>query len=307
MQKTLKNIAEFTGIGLHSGKEISLRVMPAPIGFGIRFFRVDLPQNMQEIPARYDLVSDTRLNTRITNAHNASVSTIEHLMAAIAGFGLTNLRIEVDAPEVPIMDGSALPFVQKFWKIGVEEQGAPSTLFKVVRNVRVDGDHGAFAALSPSDDFILDVSIDFADPAIGEQQLELNMKNGVFMRELANCRTFGRYFEVQTLHKNGLALGGSLENAIVVDDGKVLNPEGFRRSDECVRHKMLDALGDLYVAGGSILGTYRGHLSGHALTNQLLREAFAQGALLKVSSRVSQGAEPRLPGYALEASDFASA
>ncbi len=304
MQKTLKAPAEFSGIGLHSGQEIHMRVLPAPIDFGIKFYRVDLPEAEREISARYDLVNDTRLNTRISNAHGASVSTIEHLMAAFAGLGITNARVELDAAEVPVMDGSSRVFVQKFWDIGLDEHAIQSTTFKVTRPVRVQGSNGAFAELLPFENFVIDVDIDFADPAIGHQALKLDMQNGVFVRELSECRTFTRYFEVKTLQENGLALGGSLDNAVVVDDGVVLNPDGFRRADECVRHKMLDVLGDLYLAGGSILGYYRGHRTGHALTNQLLRKAFAQNALQAMDADSTRRAQPRLPGYDLVSEDF---
>lgn len=304
MQRTLKSEAKFRGIGLHSGQQISLRVLPAPADFGIRFYRVDLPLASREILARYDMVNDTRLNTRISNAHGASVSTIEHLMAAFAGLGITNAMVELDASEVPVLDGSSLVFVQAFWDVGLEDQGVAAPVYKVVRSVRVNGDHGAYAELLPNDKFVLNVDIDFTDPAIGKQSRSLDMANGVFVRELANCRTFTRAFEVKTLQDNGLALGGSLDNAVVVDNGRILNPEGFRRPDECVRHKMLDALGDLYLAGGSILGQYNGHMSGHGLTNQLLRKAFDRGALQFMDAKSSVAAEAFLPGYELVASDF---
>ncbi len=307
MQRTIKQSTRFEGIGLHSGKAIVMDVFPAPVDFGIRFYRTDLPQSDREIFALYDCVNDTRLNTRISNAAGASVSTIEHLMAAFAGLGITNARVELNAPEVPVLDGSSKIYVQRFWEIGLEEQAKAAKVFKVTKPVRVDGHNGAYAELSPAENFALDVSINFADDAIGEQRLALDMANGVFVRELSDSRTFTRYFEVKTLQDNGLALGGSLENAVVVDNGKVLNPEGFRHDNECVRHKMLDALGDLYLAGGSIIGHYTGYLSGHALTNQLLRKAFAQGALELVQDEDAIIAEPVLPGYNLESADFAVA
>ncbi len=307
VQRTLKNSAVFRGVGLHSGRDVLLRVLPAPANSGISFIRTDLPEGQNIIPARFDLVSDTRMNTRIANTHGAYVSTIEHLMAAFAGMGISNAIVEVNSPEVPVLDGSSFEFTNRFWEIGLEEQSAPARVFKVVKPVRVISDNGAYAELIPDDIFSIDMQIDFADPAIGVQSLALDMANGVFVRELANCRTFVRRFEVETLQENGLALGGSLQNAVVVEDGQVLNPEGFRRADECVRHKMLDALGDLYLAGGAIIGRYNGSRSGHALTNQLLRKAFSQSALDLIDADASVTTENLLPGYQLEAEDFAVA
>jgi UDP-3-O-[3-hydroxymyristoyl] N-acetylglucosamine deacetylase len=274
VQNTLKSPAAFTGLGLHSGLPVRMVVHPADADHGIWFRRTDVTDLDAMVPARWDAVTPSRLCTVIENADGVSVSTIEHVMAALAGSAIHNALIEIDGPEVPILDGSSLAFVAGFLAAGIEEQDAPIRAIRVLKPVEVrDGD--AVARLEPADMLEIDFSIDFADAAIGVQSRVLNMANGAFVRELSDSRTFCRQSDVDAMRANGLALGGTLENAVVIDGDRVLSPGGLRHSDEPVRHKMLDALGDLALAGGPILGRYTGVRAGHALTNRLLRALFA--------------------------------
>jgi UDP-3-O-[3-hydroxymyristoyl] N-acetylglucosamine deacetylase len=274
VQNTLKSPAAFTGLGLHSGLPVRMVVHPADADHGIWFRRTDVTDLDAMVPARWDAVTPSRLCTVIENADGVSVSTIEHVMAALAGSAIHNALIEIDGPEVPILDGSSLAFVAGFLAAGIEEQDAPIRAIRVMKPVEVqDGD--AVARLEPADMLEIDFSIDFADAAIGVQSRVLNMANGAFVRELSDSRTFCRQSDVDAMRANGLALGGTLENAVVIDGDRVLSPGGLRHSDEPVRHKMLDALGDLALAGGPILGRYTGVRAGHALTNRLLRALFA--------------------------------
>ena len=274
MQTSLKNKVTFEGIGLHSGSPVRLVVHPAPAGTGIVFVRTDVPQNVSVLPALWDSVEVTPLNTRLKNEHDVTLSTIEHLMAAFSGCGIHNARVEVDGPEVPILDGSSAAFVRGLVKAGVVHLSAPLHAIKVLKPVTVTvGD--ATASLTPATSLQIAFDIAFHDAAIGVQRKTLNMANGAFVRELCDSRTFCRAADVDTMHANGLALGGSMENAVVVDGAEVLTPGGLRHTDEAVRHKMLDALGDLYTAGAPILGRYEGHLAGHNLTNKLLHALFA--------------------------------
>ncbi len=250
-----------------------MTVHPAPAGHGIAFCRVDLPER-PVLAARYADVVVSPLNTRLTNADGITVSTIEHVMAALAGCGVHNALLEIDGPEVPILDGSAAPFVREFVTVGLRRLSAPLRAIEILREVRVN-EGEAFAALSPATSLQIDFEIEFADEAIGRQRKTLNMANGAFVRELCDSRTFCRSADVEKMHANGLALGGSVENAVVVDGAEILTPGGLRHNDEAVRHKMLDALGDLYTAGAPILGQYRGVRAGHALTNKLLHALFA--------------------------------
>ena len=275
MRKTLKTGATLKGVGLHGGQHVTLSLEPAPVRAGIQFVRVDVPIEQQMIPARYDLVTDTRLCTKLTNEHGVSVGTVEHVMAALAGCGITDALIVLDGPEVPIMDGSSSPFVEAIAEAGVEIFAEAPAAIRIVKPVRIeDGDK--WAELLPADRFEMEFKIDFADPAIGQQAHAMRLTNGAFFTELSNCRTFGHMHEVEALRSMGLARGGSLQNAIVVDQGRVLNPEGLRRPDEFVRHKMLDAVGDLALAGAPIIGLYRGEKAGHEMTNKLLHALFAQ-------------------------------
>jgi len=282
MMTTVKHDIAFVGTGLHSGRPVRMIVRPAAAG-GVRFRRTDVTDRDNLIPARFDLVSDTRLNTRLTNAAGVSVSTVEHVMAALAGTGVWNAVIDIDGPEAPIMDGSSRRFVQKIVATGLRHLPGPMRAIRVLEQVRVFQD-GAWAQLAPAPALSIAFEIDFADAAIGRQSKTLEMSNGVFVRELADCRTFCRRADVDAMQAMGLALGGSLDNAIVVEGDEILNPEGLRRSDEFVRHKMLDALGDLALAGAPILGAYRGVRAGHGVTNALLRRLFAtEGAWAEVA------------------------
>ncbi|GLQ34861.1 UDP-3-O-acyl-N-acetylglucosamine deacetylase [Amylibacter marinus] len=275
MQTTLKKSIFFTGTGLHSGAAIDLRVLPASANYGLWFRRTDVTDRDNLIPARYDAVNDTKMCTRVCNDAGVELSTIEHLMAALAGTGIHNALIEVSGPEVPIMDGSSAPFVAEILRVGLQTLDQPVRAIRILKEVTVKTEDFE-VSLSPNDNLNIDFEIDFAQSAIGRQAKSLNMANGSFVRELSNCRTFCSRHEVEALQSMGLGLGGSLENAIVVDQDKVLNPDGFRRVDECVRHKMLDALGDLYLAGAPILGQYRGKRAGHRATNLVLRALFDQ-------------------------------
>lgn len=275
MGTTLKSSVTLRGVGLHGGQSVTMTVAPASHGTAIRFVRTDVPASGAVLLARYDMVSDTQLCTRLTNASGVSVGTVEHIMAALAGLGITDAQLTLDGPEVPIMDGSALPFVDALSDAGVLRGAEPLQAIRILDTVHVsDGDKEAM--LSPAPVFEMDYRIDFTDPAIGVQTYELALTNGAFIGELSDCRTFGHLHEVEHLRSLGLARGGNLQNAIVVDRGRILNPEGLRRSDEFVRHKMLDAVGDLALAGAPIIGRYSGVKSGHGMTNRLLHELFAR-------------------------------
>ena len=274
VQSTLKTAVEFNGVGLHSGAAVRMVVRPAAADHGVVFLRSDLTGEAAVLPARWDAVVPSKLCTLLSNSHGTTLSTIEHITAALAGTGIHNALIEVDGPEVPILDGSSVTFVEAFIAAGIVGQGVPVRAIRILRPVEVrDGD--AVARLSPSESFEMDFTIDFKDAAIGHQQKRLNLSNGAFVRELSDCRTFCRQADVDFMRANGLALGGTLENAVVVEGERVLSPGGLRHEDEPVRHKMLDALGDLSLAGGPIIGRYSGLRAGHAMTNRLLRALFA--------------------------------
>lgn len=301
MQTTLKRAITLVGMGLHSGRPARLVLRPATEG-GIRFRRVDVKDRDNLIPARYDRVTDTTLCTLVSNEAGVSVGTVEHLMAALAGTGVTHAEIEIDGPEVPIMDGSARRFVGAILRTGLVTVPGPLRAIRILKPVRYEqGD--VVAELTPAETLSIDFEIDFPDAAIGHQARTLSMVNGAFVHELADCRTFCRRQDVEAMQANGLALGGSLDNAVVVDGARVLNPGGFRRSDECVRHKMLDALGDLYLAGAPILGAYRGVRAGHGPTNKLVRQLFATpGAFEYVTLDAEAAAQ--LPGAGVGAADL---
>ncbi len=297
MQHTLKAPVVFHGVGLHSGAATRMVLHPAQPGHGIRFRRVDIELGNAVIPAVWSKVDRSPLCTRLVNEAGVSVSTVEHIMAALAGCGVNNVLIEIDGPEVPILDGSSAPFVRGIMARGVRSQAAPVLAREILKPVTVELD-GARASLLPSENFEIEFHIDFEDQAIGRQSKVLDMRNGAFARELCDSRTFCRRADVDAMHDHGLALGGTLDNAVVVDGDQVLSPGGFRYADEAVRHKMLDALGDLALAGGPILGRYVGERSGHSLTNTLLRELFATpGAVRMVVCDGDMAA--RLPGQGL--------
>ncbi|MCE8537406.1 UDP-3-O-acyl-N-acetylglucosamine deacetylase [Ruegeria pomeroyi] len=297
MQHTLKSSVTFQGVGLHGGKPVRMTLRPAAAGYGIWFKRTDIEIGDAMIPAIYDLVDRTPLCTRLVNAAGVSVSTVEHIMAALAGCGVHNALIELDGSEVPIMDGSSVEFVRGIMARGVRQQASPVLAYEVLKPITVEKD-GARATLMPSDGLEIEFTIDFEDSAIGRQTRRMDMRNGSFARELSDSRTFCRRGDVEAMRANGLALGGTLENAVVVDGDEILTPGGLRHADEAVRHKMLDALGDLYMAGGPILGCYVGEKAGHALTNALLRALFeTPGAVRPVLCTPEQAA--RLPGQGL--------
>lgn len=294
VQRTLNKSVRFEGVGLHSGKPVCLTVHPAPAGHGISFCRSDIALGEAVVPARWDAVEQGPLCTKIVNGAGVSVSTVEHVMAALSGCGVYNARLELDGPEVPILDGSAAPFVQRFLEVGLQSLDQPVWAIRILQQVEVRRG-AAWARLAPANEMKIEFSIEFEDAAIGRQHKTLNMANGSFVRELCTSRTFCRQSDVQAMHEQGLALGGSLDNAVVVQGDKVLSPGGLRHADEAVRHKMLDALGDLALAGAPILGAYTGARAGHAMTNALLRKLFeTDGAFCFVRCTAEQAA--RLPG-----------
>ena len=275
MQHTLKTDIKLTGVGLHSGQNIELTLRPADAGTGISFVRIDVADKAQQrIEARWDNVVDTQLCTVIANTHDVRVGTVEHLMSAFAGCGVDNVTIELNGSEVPIMDGSAKVFVEAIEKAGTVQQDIPRRAIKVLKEVCVEHD-GKTVCLRPSDSQAFTGQIEFDHPVIGTQSFETELVNGNFKHDIAEARTFGFLHEVEWMRSQGLALGGSLDNAIVLDGDGVLNPEGLRSQDEFIRHKILDAIGDLYLAGGPILGTYDGFKSSHALNNKILCALFA--------------------------------
>jgi UDP-3-O-[3-hydroxymyristoyl] N-acetylglucosamine deacetylase len=274
-QHTLASTTVFSGIGIHSGHTVTVEVRPAAAGSGIVFLRTDETVRDPVVPARAEGVVDTRLGTTLANSDGVSVATVEHLMAALAGLEIDNAVVAIDGPEAPIMDGSAAPFVRALELTGRRPQGARRQFLEVLETIEVaDGDKRA--RLLPADGFEMAFEIAFEDAAIGRQTLDIRLDRASFRGELADCRTFGFRREVDALHAAGLARGGSLDNVVVIDGGAVLNAEGLRRPDEFVRHKMLDALGDLYLLGAPIVGRYEGRYSGHALNNALVRAVLAR-------------------------------
>ncbi|WP_113910582.1 UDP-3-O-acyl-N-acetylglucosamine deacetylase [Roseovarius dicentrarchi] len=294
MQTTVTKPISFDGVGLHSGRPARLVIRPAAVGHGIVFRRVDCLAGQCDIPAHWSHVNQTPLCTRLENADGVQISTVEHIMAALMGCGIHNALVTVDGPEVPILDGSSAEFVRGILQTGLRKQGHPVRALRVLRPVEVRRGN-AWARLTPHDTLTIEFDIAFDDAAIGVQKKTLNMANGSFVRELASSRTFCRKADVDAMRANGLALGGSLTNAVVVDGANILSPGGLRHRDEAVRHKMLDALGDLALAGAPLLGFYQGHLAGHALTNDLLRALFnTPGAVEWVTCDAALAA--KLPG-----------
>ena len=274
-QHTVRSPALFAGVGAHTGAYTRVTVRPAAVDSGIVFVRTDVTDRDNVVAATGEAVCRTQLGTVIGNASDVTVSTIEHLMAAFAMLGVDNAVVEVDGPEMPIMDGSSAPFVRVLDRAGLRQQQAARRYIEILESVEVtDGDKRA--RLSPSESFEVAFAIRFPSEAIGEQAIDLLMDEAAFREELADCRTFGFLHEVEALRGLGLARGGSLENAVVIDGDRILNPEGLRRPDEFVRHKALDAIGDLYVLGGPILGRFEGELAGHAINNALVRALLAR-------------------------------
>ena len=283
-QRTLKTAIDCVGIGLHSGAKVRLSLLPAPAGSGISLRRVDIPGS-RDIAARWDNVVDTRLCTVLADPWDSAVrvSTVEHVLAALAASGVTNAVVAVNGPEAPILDGSAASFLFLVDCAGVSMQDAPALAIEVLRPVRVQGAGGESAALLPwnagrADRLDLEMTIDFPGTAIGRQSRHVSLEGDAFRRDLARARTFTLAGDIARLRAAGLARGGSLDNAIVVDGDRILNPGGLRMADEFVRHKLLDAVGDLALAGSAIHGRFVGHCSGHALNNALLRAFFAEAA-----------------------------
>lgn len=274
-QRTLKNVISCSGVGLHSGVKISLTLRPAAPNSGIVFHRTDISDRDNVVPARWDTVTDTLMSTTIGNDAGVKVATIEHLVSAFAGSGLDNVIVEVDGPEVPVMDGSASPFVFLIDCAGLVEQAAARQAIRVTKAIEI-WDEDKFVAIEPSQGFSASFEIDFDSSAIGRSTAFFDLHNGGFKRDICRARTFGFEVEVEHMQKLGLALGGSLENAVVIGkQDQVLNEEGLRYGDEFVRHKVLDAVGDLYLAGGPLLGRFTGSRSGHDLNNRLLHALFA--------------------------------
>lgn len=270
-QTTLKAPVIFAGVGVHSGIRARMAVKPAPSGTGICFRRVDRP-GTGLIHARGDQVTEVQLGTTLTSEQGATIATVEHFLAACAGMGIDNLLVEIDGPEVPIMDGSSAVFCEQFLAVGLAEQSALRRRIRVLDTVEVQ-DGMKWARLSPSDDNILTLKtkIEFETRAIGTQHMAMRLVPGLFARDIAFARTFGFARDVETLKKMGLARGGSLDNAVVIDGDDIVNPEGLRSDDEFVRHKLLDAIGDLMLAGAPIAGVYEAYQPGHAMNNKLVR------------------------------------
>jgi UDP-3-O-[3-hydroxymyristoyl] N-acetylglucosamine deacetylase len=284
-QRTLQSLTKAVGVGLHSGQRVELTLRPAQPDTGIVFRRVDLPQPV-DIPITATAVTDTRLASTISNG-GAKVVTVEHLMSACAGLGIDNLYIDITAEEVPILDGSASSFVFLLQSAGIVEQNAPKRFIRVLKTVEVREGEGAnvkWARLDPHHGYKLSFEIDFRHPAVDStgQSVVFDMDTDVYTRDIARARTFGFTRDVEMMRANGLALGGGLDNAIVMDDYKVLNTDGLRYDDEFVKHKILDAMGDLYLLGKPLLASYVAFRSGHALNNKLLRELLSQSDAYEV-------------------------
>ena len=274
-QRTLKTAVRATGVGLHTGRKVTMALRPAPIDSGIVFCRSDLPGN-PAIPARADLVTNTTLAT-VLEKDGARVSTVEHLMSAFAGMGIDNAFVDVSAEEVPIMDGSAGTFVFLINSAGIEEQAAPKRYLRVLKRVEIEeGDKKV--RIEPFNGFKVGFSIEFSHPVFdaSESEVVVDFADVSFVRDISRARTFGFTQEVEMLRSKGLGRGGSLDNAIVIDDFRVLNADGLRFDDEFVKHKALDAMGDLYLMGRPLIGAFFGHKSGHALNNQLARKLLAE-------------------------------
>jgi UDP-3-O-[3-hydroxymyristoyl] N-acetylglucosamine deacetylase len=274
-QHTLRAPALFAGVGVHTGAHTRVAIHPAPADEGIVFVRTDVTDRDNVVGVSAEAVCKTQLGTVITNEAGVTVATIEHLMAALVMLGIDNATVELDGPEMPIMDGSSLPFVQLLERAGKRPLNAARRFIEILETVEVvDGDKRA--ALKPAMRFEVSFEIQFPTAVIGRQYVDLAMDEHAFRRELADCRTFGFLHEVEALRAIGLARGGSLENVVVIEGDRILNPEGLRRPDEFVRHKALDAIGDLYVLGAPILGRFEGELAGHGINNALVRALVAR-------------------------------
>ncbi len=275
-QRTIKQSVQETGIGLHKGEKVTMTLRPAPANTGIVFRRIDLDPFV-DIPARANAVGNTMLCTCVNNEDGVSIHTVEHLASALAGLGIDNIIVEVDSNELPIMDGSASPFVFLLQTAGIEELNAPKRFIRITKTVRVeDGDK--WAELRPYDGFRVDFRIDFDHPVISQtnQHMVMDFDSNSYVDEVSRARTFGFMRDLEYMNANNLALGGSMENAVALDDFRILNPEGLRYDDEFLKHKVLDAVGDLYMGGHSIIGELAAFKTGHGLNNKLLNAVLEQ-------------------------------
>jgi UDP-3-O-[3-hydroxymyristoyl] N-acetylglucosamine deacetylase len=279
-QRTLKSLVSASGVGLHTGRKVRITLRPAPQDTGVVFRRTDLEVPV-DIPARAELVGEARLASTLVQGE-VKIHTVEHLMSALGGLGVDNAYVDLDAPELPIMDGSASPFVLLIQQAGIEEQSAAKRFLRVTRSIEVR-EADKWARLDPYEGFRLAFSIEFRHPGIerSTQSVTVDFAETSYLNEIARARTFGFMHEVEDLRDSGLALGGGLDNAVVLDEYRVLNSEGLRFADEFIRHKLLDAIGDLYLIGGPLLGAFSAHKSGHALNNKLVRAALADAAALE--------------------------
>ena len=272
-QQTISQSIFVKGIGLHTGSLVELTLEPAAVDNGIKFIRVD-KKNDNVIEAIWSNVSETLLSTTISNAYGLKISTIEHLMSALSGLHIDNLNIYINANEVPIMDGSSKPFVELIEEIGIKQQSKKRKLLNVKKSIEV-AENNTSVKIVPNNQFSIDFEIDFPSKIVSKQSCQLQLINGNYKTDIAAARTFGFEKDVKYLRSNGLALGGSLDNAVVVGENEILNKDGLRYTDEFVRHKILDSIGDLYLAGSPIIGYFYGNKSGHYLNNQLLRKLFS--------------------------------
>jgi len=275
-QQTIKETIAIKGIGLHSGKEVEIKLEPAGVDNGVKFIRID-KKNDNVIEAIWSNVSETVLSTTISNDSGLKISTIEHLMSALSGLHVDNLNIYINASEVPIMDGSSRPFVDIIENTGIKVQNKKRKLLNIKKTIEVKNNNSS-VKITPNNQFSIDFEIDFPSQLVSKQSCQLQLINGNYKTDIAAARTFGFEKDVEHLRSNGLALGGSLDNAVVVGESKILNKDGLRYSDEFVRHKILDSIGDLYLAGAPIIGYFYGNKSGHYLNHQLLKKLFSDNS-----------------------------
>ena len=290
-QRTIKSLVRATGVGLHTGARVNLTLRPAPVNAGIVFRRTDLPEP-KDFKVSPERVTDTRLCSAL-EGNGARVATVEHLMSALAGLGIDNVHIDLDGPEVPILDGSAAPFVYLLQSTGIEDQNAAKRFIRVKRTVRAEeGDK--WAEFNPHEGYTLTFRIDFDHPIFRQsaKEMHIDLTRQSYAKEVSRARTFGFVNEVEYLRSNGLALGGTLDNAIVMDEFRVLNNDGLRYADEFVKHKVLDAIGDLYLTGHPILGAFTAYKSGHGLNNRLLRALMADAAAWEWAEFTNESSTP---------------
>ncbi len=283
---------------MHYGRPVRITIRPAPKGHGLVFKRIDVDAKKSLIPANHKYLVEGELCTSLANPYGVRVMTVEHLLAAFSGFGVTNALIELDSEEVPILDGSSERFVESITKVGVREQDKSLTVCKVTESIKIE-EGGSWVRFDPAEELKLSVTIDYPNTLIGRQGLSLSMSNGAFMKEISNCRTFCLKNDVKEMVARGLALGGNLENALVIDQYKVLNPGGLRRKDEFVRHKMLDALGDLTLSGVPLFGHFTSFCGGHKLNNKLISKLFSSSEFYQIC-HLKESEADKLLGYKFE-------